>query len=104
MRINANICSERGSLKGVTREFGCMGSRPRSNNCLLKIIVVDRNILLRNYLHFYFDLFRQLNIDAILNIINFSSYQLPSISIEAKIPLSDGLVSQRKYKLNIKSS
>ena len=81
-----------------------MGSRPKSTNRLFKIMLIDIKRIIKYHLHFYFDLFRQLNSDAILNIINFSSYQLPSISIEAKIPLSDGLVSQRKYKLNIKSS
>ena len=81
-----------------------MGSRPKSTNCLFKIMIIDIKRIIKYHLHSYFDLFRQLNSDAILNIINFSSYQLPSISIEAKIPLSDGLVSQRKYKLNIKSS
>ena len=81
-----------------------MGSRPICTNCLLKNMLIDIKRIIEHYLHSYFDIFRQLNSDAILNIINFSSYQLPSISIEAKIPLSDGLVSQRKYKLNIKSS
>ena len=81
-----------------------MGSRPICTNCLMRNKVIDIKRIIEYHLHSYFDLFRQLNSDAILNIINFSSYQLPSISIEAKIPLSDGLVSQRKYKLNIKSS
>ena len=82
-----------------------MGSRPKSTNCLFKIMLIDIKRIIKYHLHsLVLELFRQLNSDAILNIINFSSYQLPSISIEAKIPLSDGLVSQRKYKLNIKSS
>ena len=80
-----------------------MGSRPKSTDCLLKITVIEIKYITEKLFRFL-GLSIPLIVDAILNIINFSDYQLPSISIEAKIPLSDGLVSQRKYKMNIKSS